>query len=96
MDEDALLDEIEMLNKKLFKIRSNQSIRQQILDMLRTAEGFYKEAQMKKRLSKGDEIIEIGSIQSTVSEPEYTNEELLNIIVTEYTQGISNESGNIK
>lgn len=96
MNEDELLDEIEMLNKKIFKIRTNHTIRSQMLDMLHTAEGFYKEAQLKKRVSKDDEIIEIGSITSDVIELEYSSQELLNILVTEYTQGITDESSNIK
>jgi len=91
LSEDELLVEIERINKMLFKA-NNSSTRSQLQDMLRTAEAAYQEAMFIRRVKNEDTVIEIGSIESSVKEPDYTKKELLDVIVTGYTKGLRNES----
>jgi hypothetical protein len=83
MDEEKLLDEIEMLNKKMFKVSSGP-IRQQLLQMAQAAEAQYKEIQMKRRIKKEDTVLEIGNIESVETNTDYTKEELVNVTVQAY------------
>lgn len=87
MDEDKLLDEIEVLNKRAFKIR-NSALRNQLLDMIKVAQEAYKEKQYVKKFKDAkDEVIEIGSIESEIVRTDYTKEELLVAIVDAYRKG---------
>jgi len=89
MNEEKLLDEIEELNKRLFKIRGNSPIRSQLLDMIHTAENFYREFQSTRRVKLENTVINIGEIESSVNTPEYSSIEVLNILVTGYTKGLN-------
>jgi len=87
MSEDELLTEIEMLNKKLFKYKGGPEIRNQLLNMIQTAESFYREQMMMKRIKKEDTVLEIGTIESSVTEEMYSDKELLEFLVTSYYKG---------
>lgn len=95
MNEEELSLEIEKINKMLFKSRPGP-MTDQLHDMLATAREAYKDIMYSKRIKKEDKVIEIGSITEDVTEKKYSDTELVNIMVTSYTQGISDETGNIK
>ena len=87
MTEEQLVKEIEALNKRLFKMPNVTAMQQQMMQMLETAQMAYNDLQMVKRVKKEDTVLEIGTVDSEVIEPDYSNEELVNILVTGYTQG---------
>lgn len=85
MTEDQLVKEIERLTTQLLRTSPTSPVYQQMVTMLHTAEEARDEYYMKQRFSKeGDEIIEVGTIESSVAYPEYNKEELLNVVVDSY------------
>ena len=88
MKEDALLDEIESLNKRLFKMSSGP-MRDQMMMVIDQAQMAYQEKQIKKRIKVEDTVLDIGYVDSEVIETNYSSEEMLNIIVQSYTKSTS-------
>ena len=90
MKEDALLDEIEVLNKRMFKMKSGP-MREQMMQVIQQAQQAYAEQQMRKRVKTEDTVMEIGAIESEVINTKYDSTELLNIMVDSYTSENKNE-----
>ena len=89
MNEEQLHSEIESINKKLFKMKNRSNpMSQQLLGMLDTARSALNDIMAAKRIKKEDTVINIGEIESSVIKQDYSNEELVNILVTEYTKNI--------
>jgi HJR/Mrr/RecB family endonuclease len=95
MDEKDLLDEIEKIHKMLFKSNPGP-MANQLQDMLATVQDAYRDMQYTRRIKKEDSVLEIGTIEESVNEKSYSDTELVNIMVTSYTQGSLNETGNVK
>jgi tRNA A37 N6-isopentenylltransferase MiaA len=89
MSEDRLVDEIQSLYKKLMSLSQRSSIYPQVLQMIETAETAYQEKIFRNRYksSKSSEVINIGQIDEAVYTPDYTSEELLLAVVSQYTKG---------
>lgn len=83
MKEDDLLNEIESLNKRMFKMRSGP-MRDQMMLVINQAQQAYQEMQIKKRVKLEDTVMDIGTIESEVLETNYDDGELLNILVQSY------------
>jgi hypothetical protein len=89
LEEEKVVAEIEKLNRKLFAINPTSPMHGQILDMLNTAESAYQDIQYKRRIKSEDSVINIGEIESVVTEPDYNKAELLDAIVTSYTKNLN-------
>lgn len=89
MKEEALVAEIEKMNRRLWTISPASPMYNQILDMVHTAQGALDELMFKQRIKKEDKIIEIGHVDSTTSIPDYDSNALLTAIVQEYKKGFS-------
>lgn len=85
MNEKQLLAEIENVRKKVMAISASSMMYEQMLQMLEIAETHYAEMGMKQNLKTASEVINIGEIDSLTEEPDYSTEELINVIVTGYT-----------
>lgn len=82
---DQLSNEIEKLTKRLYATNPNTQIYNQLVGMIHIADELYGEKLMVERTKHlKDEIIEIGTIESTETIPDYSKEELVNIMVQEY------------
>lgn len=90
MKEDVLLDEIEAINKRMFKMKNN-TMREQMMQVLQQAEQAYAEQQMRKRVKTENTVMDIGVIESEVINTKYDSTELLNIMVDSYTSENKNE-----
>jgi len=84
LSEDKLHEEIRKIYDRLFKTSQTSPTYQQLLNMLDMAEGALQERQQSRMIKKEDSIIEIGQIDSKVDYPDYTQDEILTAIVTEY------------
>lgn len=91
MSEDKLSQEIEKLNKRLIKTDSGSPIYNQLLSMLELAESAYQESIIKKSIKSESTVINIGDIESTVTEPDYSQQDLLIALVQEYTSDPGNK-----
>jgi hypothetical protein len=89
LEEEKVVAEIEKLNKKLFRLNTSSPMYSQLLDMLSTAESAYQDIQYKRRIKSEDSVINIGEIESVVTEPDYNKAELLDAIVTSYTKNFT-------
>lgn len=92
MSQEKLSNEIEKLTKKLLMISQTSPMYEQILGMLDMAQGVYSENIMVSTIKKEDAVIDIGEIESTVQEHDYTQEELLIAVVQEYTKDTGNNN----
>jgi len=88
LSEEKVLAEIEKLNKRLFKTKPGNPMYNQLMDMLRTAESAYQDILFKNRVKSEDIVMDIGEMESTVTEPDYSKDELLDVIVTSYTKDL--------
>lgn len=87
MRDDKLSQEIMNLHKKLSRVNSVSPIYGQILEMIQTAEAVQRERMMASRFKaedKVDSIIEIGSVDSVVYTPIYSQEEFLEVVAKMY------------
>lgn len=87
MRDDKLSQEIMNLHKKLSKVNSVSPIYGQILEMIHTAEAVQRERMMAAKFSeedKVDSVIEIGSVESVVYTPIYSQEEFLEVVAKMY------------
>jgi hypothetical protein len=79
MNEDTLIEEMQNLNKKLFSIRKEGGIRQQVENMLGIVQDRYNTLIALKRLEadKTPDVLNIGEIEEVVTTPDYNKEELI-------------------
>lgn len=85
MSEDHLVKEVERLNNQLMKLNPQSPLFNQVLDMSRIAETALREHYERERFkNQKDSVIEIGKMESKTFYPDYTKEELLDVVVTSY------------
>lgn len=87
MRDDKLSQEIMNLHKKLSKVNSVSPIYGQILEMIQTVEAVQRERMMAAKFTeedKVDSVIEIGSVESVVYTPIYSQEEFLEVVAKMY------------
>ena len=87
LSDDKLSHEIMNLYKKLSKVNSISPIYGQILEMINTAEAVRQERMLSSKFSaedKIDSVIEIGSVESVVYTPIYSQEECLEVVAKMY------------
>jgi hypothetical protein len=87
MNADKISQEISNISKKLSKVNSSSPIYNQLLDMLQTAESVHREKLFLSSLKpedKADSAIEIGSVESVVYTPIYSQEEFLQVVANMY------------
>jgi hypothetical protein len=87
LSDDKLSQEIMNIHKKLSKVNSTSPIYGQMLEMLNTAEAVRHERFMSAKFSaedKVDSVIEIGSVESVVYTPIYSQEEFLEVVAKMY------------
>lgn len=88
MSEEKLVEEMTMLQKRLIGISNTESpMYNQLLDMLYSVQDVYHEKGVKKQLKDqpSSDIIELGTIESSVHEINYADQtELLIAVVNEY------------
>lgn len=87
MNADKISQEITNLHKKLSRVNSSSPIYNQLLDMLQTAEAVQQEKIFLSSLTqedKKDSAIEIGSVESVVYTPIYSQEEFLQVVANMY------------
>ena len=88
LTEDDLLDEIQKINKRLFKLKPGNSMFNQVKGMLEMAEMAYRDkvAIMRMKDDTSPNVMEIGNVESTYNEVDYSPEALLNLTVESYTK----------
>ena len=88
LNEDDLIDEIQKLNKRLFKIKPSNPMFNQLKNLIQMAEMGYKDKIAISRMKddKSPSIMEIGNIEGTYNEVDYSPEALLNLTVDSYTK----------
>jgi hypothetical protein len=94
MSDDKLSLEITNLNKKLSRVNSISPIYGQILEMIDNAEAVRRERIMSSKFSaedRVDSIIEIGSVESVVYTPVYSQEEFLSVVAKMYLNNKGNQ-----
>lgn len=87
MNADKISQEITNLHKKLSRVNSSSPIYNQLLDMLQTAEAVQQEKIFLSSLTqedKKDSVIDIGSVESVVYTPVYSQEEFLQVVANMY------------
>lgn len=84
LSEDKLHEEIRKIHDRLFKTSQTSPTYQQLLNMLEMAEGALQERMQVRMVKLEDKAIDIGNITSKVDYPDYTQDEILTVIVTEY------------
>ena len=87
MTADKLSNEIMNLHKKLARINSQSPMYNQVLDLLQTAEAINREKMMMAKFTeedKVDKVIDIGSVESVVYTPVYSQEEFLEVVAKMY------------
>jgi hypothetical protein len=87
MSDDKLSQEIMNLNKKLSRVNSVSPIYAQILAMINNAEAVRYERMLSSKFTeedKKDTVIEIGSVDSVVYTPIYSQEDFLEVVAKMY------------
>lgn len=85
LDEKNLIVEMDKLQKQLMKTSQSSPVYDQILGMMAMAQEAYGDwVALEQHKNVKDEVLEIGTIDSDVSEIDYTKDELLDAIVTAY------------
>jgi len=86
MKEEELVDEMKLINTKLFKIREGSEIYNQLVNMRSMAQMAYEERLAIARLKtdKSPDILEIGNISGEVNEIIYKPNDLLKVTVKSY------------
>jgi hypothetical protein len=87
MSEDKVSQEIMNLHKKLAKVNSTSPIYNQLLEMLDNAEAVRQEKMIMSSLKdedKKDTAVEIGTIDSVVYTPIYSQEDFLEMVARMY------------
>lgn len=85
MSEKKLSEEHARLVKMLTKTNPTSPVYQQLLNMHDTLEEAILERTLARNITDTtDEVIDIGEIQSDVHTPDYSSDELLNVVVQQY------------
>lgn len=85
LDEKDLIVEIDKLQKQLMKTSGGSPVYDQIVSMLAMAQEAYGDwVALERHKNTKDEVLEIGTIDSDVTEIDYTRAELLDAVVTAY------------
>jgi hypothetical protein len=87
MTDEKLSNEIMTLHKKLSRVNSMSPIYGQIREMINAVEEVQRERIMSAKFSKEDKIdsvIEIGTVESVVYTPIYSQEEFLEVVAKMY------------
>lgn len=86
LSEDKLIAEIERINKKLFMLRGDSPMYNQLLSMLEIAQTALAEQNYVRRIKDtSDSVIEIGEVEEHIVTPDYSSAELLLAVVEQYT-----------
>ena len=101
MSMEDLIDELEMLDKKLWKLQPNTPIYDQVLEWRHMCDSTLKEKYQiaNMQASQKDpksQVIEIGTIDKEEYTPDYNEEEVLNNIVEAYTKTLRSQHENRK
>jgi hypothetical protein len=85
METDKLATEIQTLNKKLFKMKPNTSMYNQMLGVIVMAQGIYSDRLMLERMpdSESSRVFDIGEIETHNGQPNY-GESILQVVVDSY------------
>jgi hypothetical protein len=94
LSEEKLILEIEKLTKRMYKTDPGSPIFAQLQSYLDMANSAYQDRMYSLRIKNEDTVMEIGQIESTVIEPDYTKEELITDIVKTYIE--SPRQGKVK
>lgn len=87
MTSDKLSNEIINLHKKLSKINNQSPMYNQVLDLIQTAEAINREKMLMAKFTEEDKVdkaIDIGSVESIVYTPVYSQEEFLEVVAKMY------------
>lgn len=94
LDEDKLILEIEKLTKRMLKTSAGSPIFAQLQSYLEMANSAYQDRIWTQRIKNENTVMDIGEIESTVTEPDYTKQELVSDIVKTYIE--SPRQGKVK
>ena len=88
LNEDALLDEIQKINKRLFKLKPGSTMYDRVRGMVELAQMAYRDKIEITNLKSDNSpsVMEIGNIEGSYNEIDYTPEALLNLTVESYTK----------
>jgi hypothetical protein len=92
MQLEPLQKEIRTMTEQRFRMRPGSQVYQQLGQMINTAQNIAREKQMieshrqHNKDKAPNEVINIGEITEEVYTPNYTSDELLNILVQEYKE----------
>tara|TARA_Y100000389_G_C17043855_1_gene309405 strand:- start:209 stop:523 length:315 start_codon:yes stop_codon:yes gene_type:complete len=84
LTEDKVVAEIEKLTKRLLKTRPDSPIYAQVSNYLDMAQSAYQDIMYSHRIKNESSVMDIGEIESTVIEPDYTKQEIVTDIVQTY------------
>jgi hypothetical protein len=91
--QDKLHEEIKRINDQLAKTNQSSPMFNQLLNMLETAQGALDEKMaIERSKNQKDSAINIGSVESTVIEPDYDRDEILDAVVTAYTKNLKDNT----
>lgn len=87
MSDDALMAEIQTLHNRLLKINHTSKITDQLRSMIDIASVEYNERMIARRYENQNlsEVINIGEIEEVVYTPDYSQQELISLIVSHYS-----------
>lgn len=88
MSPEKLLDKIQELNKRLFKMNPNSGMYAQMRSIINEAQAAYQDHLAVSRFQSteedADSVINIGEIESVVYTPDYSDNIVLNNVVQSY------------
>jgi len=86
---EKLMDEIEMLNKKLFKMKPGSGTFMQMRKVIDMAATVYNDKMALTRLQgqEKDTVMNIGEIEEEVIEPDY-GDNILDVVVSSYVSNL--------
>lgn len=91
MNPEKLLDKIQELNKKLFKVNQQSPMFSQLRAIISEAQTVYQEHLYVERFNsvkeEDDGVISIGEIESEVYTPDYSDNMVLSTVVQSYIGG---------
>lgn len=84
LSEDKVVDEIEKLTKRMLKTKPGSPIYAQLNSYLEMAQSAYQDIMYSHRIKNESTVMDIGEMESTVIEPDYTKQEIVTDIVKTY------------
>ena len=88
MNPEKLLDKIQELNKRLFKMNTHSPMYSQMRGIISEAQAVYQEhlalSRFESMNEERDEVINIGDIESEVYTPNYGDNTVLDTVVQSY------------